>query len=302
MYSKDFLTSGINQPILAAFKEWLTLQNYEWSTIHYGPKRIAEFMQYCTKEKLQHDHARLFFEHLKKRKHQKQAKGLSTNTLRTYLRTLRLFRRFLREVCGIDLEVHIIFREQSLSHHEVFTQQEIKALYTATAGTLLGMRDRAMLAVYYGCGLRRNEGAQLLTEDILIEQELVFVRKGKNYKQRYVPLIGKSKVDLLEYLRIARPMLIQQKESLALFITNRGADMQPHTLYERLKKLMQKANIKKPCGLHSLRHSIATHLLSNGMALEQIAKLLGHQSLDTTQMYTHIANELKTTSNQKQKP
>jgi site-specific recombinase XerD len=293
MYSKNFLNQENPSAIIEAFRQWLSLQNYEETTVKNGPTRIAAFMQWVRKNKVQQDEARLFFEHLKRRKSKLKDRALSTNYLKSYLRTLRLFRRFLRETSNVDLEINIVFREREISHHEVFTKAEIKSIYNIIDDDLLGMRDRAMMAVYYGCGLRRNEGVHLLVEDILPDKNLLFVRKGKNYKQRYVPLVGQGKEDLLDYIRIARPVLLNGKESLRLFISYRGQELKSSALYERLKSLMRKAEIKKPCGLHSLRHSIATHLLSNGMRLDQIAKMLGHQSLDTTQIYTHILEELK---------
>lgn len=187
----------------------------------------------------------------------------------------------------------IVYRATEVTHYEILTPAEIKQLYKTTDDDLLGIRDRAMLAIYYGCGLRRNEGAHLLIDDILPDKNLLYVRKGKNYKERYVPILGDVKKDILTYMTIARPALLADKKEAWFFIGIRGQKITASALYERLKKLLLKANIPKPCGLHSLRHSIATHLLGNGMSLYQIARLLGHSTLDTTQIYTHILKDLK---------
>ena len=293
MYSKGFFTKEEKAGVLQGFKQWLELQNYEPSTLYYGPQRIEEFIDWCNDHQIKTNHAKAFFEHLKVRTNKNRPGSLSVGTLRTYLRTLRLFRRFLREVSGIDLEINIIYRATQIIHYKVLTPNEIKRLYRSLQDDLLGLRDRAMLAIYYGCGLRKAEGTHLLVSDILPDKNLLYVRKGKNYKERYVPIVGDVRKDILTYLTIGRPGLLSGKNEPWFFIGVRGKKMSGNGLYERFRKLLIGAGIDKPCGLHSLRHSIATHLLSNGMSLHQIAKLLGHSTLDTTQIYTHILEDLE---------
>ncbi len=293
MYSKGFFTKGEKAGVLQGFKQWLELQNYEPSTLKYGPQRIEEFIDWCHEHQIKSHHAKSFFAFLKTRENKSRPGSLSVSTLRIYLRTLRLFRRFLREVGGVNLEVNIIYRATDVTHHEILTPAEIKRLYKATEDDLLGIRDRAMLAIYYGCGLRRTEGASVLVDDILPDKNLLYVRKGKNYKERYVPILGDVRKNILTYLTVGRPGLLSGRNEAWFFIGVRGKKLGGPALYERLKKLLDKARIDKPCGLHSLRHSIATHLLANGMTLHQIAKLLGHSTLDTTQIYTHILKDLR---------
>lgn len=293
MYSKGFFKGAEKVGVIRSFKEWLVLQNYEPTTIKYAPQRIEEFIDWCNDNGIKSHHAESFFNHLKKRKNKSKTGGLSASYLRIYLRTLRLFKRFLREVGGVDLPVNIVFKSTEVDHHQILTRTEIEKLYNACTDDLLGMRDKAMLGIYYGCGLRRNEGASLKVSDVMPDKKLIYVRQGKNYKERYVPMIGRARTDILSYLTIARPGLLGSKYSDLFFIGITGKAIQGATLYYRLKDLLVKARINKECGLHSLRHSIATHLLENGMSLEQIAKLLGHRTLDTTQIYTHILKELR---------
>jgi len=160
--------------------------------------------------------------------------------------------------------------------------------YEAATGTPLGLRDKAMLALYYGCGLRKNEGLGLNAGDILPEKDLILVRKG--YKARYVPLTGPNKTDLENYLIYGRPYLLNGRKEEALLLTTSGRRLKAP--FERIQKLKREAGITKPLGLHTLRHSIATHLLQSGMPLEQIRRFLGHSSLESTQIYTHIVHEL----------
>ena len=147
-----------------------------------------------------------------------------------------------------------------------------------------------MLAAYYGCGLRRNEGVNLDISDILFDKNFVFVRKGKNYKERYVPMSAGVKEDLQNYIDFVRPVLIKSNAK-ALFLNQHGKRLGSNSMADRLQNLKEKSEINKEAGLHALRHSIATHLLQSGMELEKIKRFLGHSSLESTQIYTHIANE-----------
>ena len=147
-----------------------------------------------------------------------------------------------------------------------------------------------MLAVHYGCGLRRTEGINLDVNDLLQGKNLLFVRKGKNYKERYVPMTEAVKEDIRNYIEYSRPLLIKYPTH-ALFLNMKGVRISSNTMAVRLQQLKEKAGIDKEAGLHTLRHSIATHLLQSGMKLAQIKQFLGHSSLESTQIYTHIAHE-----------
>ena len=161
-----------------------------------------------------------------------------------------------------------------------------------------------MLSIYYGCGLRKSEGTSLKTSDILTERKLIHVRKGKGSKERYVPVTGNNLNHITEYLQNGRNLLLNQNESdpvlsgakASFFINQYGTACSDQALSARLDRLAKNSNnrvlqAKKP-SLHTLRHSIATHLLQQGMDIEMIRKFLGHSSLESTQIYTHILNEL----------
>jgi site-specific recombinase XerD len=151
-----------------------------------------------------------------------------------------------------------------------------------------------MLSVFYGCGLRLQEGASLELSDILHDRKLLYVRRGKGYKERYVPVAEKSYADIRRYIEEARPELLQRPCAALFLDANKGRPIHKQSLYLRIKALMRKAHITKEAGTHSLRHSIATHLLQSGMKLERIREFLGHAALDSTQIYTHLINEPQT--------
>jgi integrase/recombinase XerD len=155
-----------------------------------------------------------------------------------------------------------------------------------------------MLAIFYGCGLRRNEGVNVDVGDVNFDRSMLHVRKGKNYKERLVPISKTSLKYLQEYVYDHRPEILQGNKSEALFISMKLNRMNGQTMLLRLKYLQYQTEdpdlIEKEIGLHTLRHSIATHLLKAGMPLESISRFLGHSSLESTQIYTHLAGvELK---------
>jgi len=160
---------------------------------------------------------------------------------------------------------------------------------------IIQSRDKALLVIFYSCGLRRNEGANVSIDDINFDTRILHVKKGKNYKERLVPLNKTNAAYLQEWIYDYRSQLIKTKKEHRLFVNIHGEPMSGGTLYTRLKLLqLQSDNIElgqKNIGLHSLRHSIATHLLQAGMSLEKIARFLGHSSLESTQIYTHLLDK-----------
>lgn len=279
-----------------AFAEWLRLLNFEPSTLKYGPTKLQEFLYWLESQgiteiaSITRQTITEYFDYLLQRQNKRKGGRLSKNSLRTHLTNLRRFARYLRE-CGLesfDASIQITGKLQNIK--EIFTRAEIQALYEATGSDILGLRDRAILAVYYGCGLRRSEGLNLDVKDVLLDRNLLYVRKGKNYKERYVPMTAGVREDLKNYIESARPILLK-RPTHALFIGAEGTRIVGTTMLNRLHQLKERAGIEKEAGLHSLRHSIATHLLQSGMELEKIKQFLGHGSLESTQIYTHIAHE-----------
>ncbi|MCL2598221.1 MAG: tyrosine-type recombinase/integrase [Paludibacter sp.] len=185
-------------------------------------------------------------------------------------------------------------QEAQILKIETLTQDEIKTLYNCIPDTyqtlLFEQRQRnqyelkLIFALYYGCGLRRSEGYKLTAKDVDFDKKTVFVQQGKGYKDRIVPMSTGVYNQLQDYVYNFRSRL--KLNHNRLFIN------QDQVIYLRIKhlqKICNDPNIRaKRITLHTLRHSIATHLLQNGMSLENIALFLGHSSLDSTQIYTHL--------------
>ena len=283
------------------FKRWLKLLNYAGSTIYGDPIKIKNFLDYLeatgikTIQDIENLHIKEYYEYLKVRPNKRNSGALSQNYIISNINTMKRFAKYLRETEQINLTINIK-PERVKTEKTILTPAEIKALYRVTEENIvtehaevLGYRDKAMLSIYYGCGLRRTEGTQLNTEDILFNKSLIFIKESKTNRQRYVPMNRQVKKDLENYIRFSRNKLIRTgTEPTALFLNSRGKRIGGTSLNIRLKILAEKAELNKTAGLHILRHSIATHLLNSGMTLENVSKFLGHQSLESTQIYTHI--------------
>jgi integrase/recombinase XerD len=284
------------------FSDWLELTGYAATSVYGMSNCMREFLHWIEQEHIQLEDIipvvfhRYFF-HLKHRKKQKRIAcptsgggALSTNYLHKHVQSIKKFSHYLKETGQGSFEIDILLPEQKSKIPEILTKEEIKQLYEACESSPIGLRDRAMVSIYYGCGLRRTEGVSLDITDFLPDKKVLYVRKGKNYRERYVPLTSEIKHDLQEYVNYGRKALLQDKSEPAFFISERGTRPQGQSLIIRLKILASKAGIPKNIGLHVLRHSIATHLLQSGMSLQNIARFLGHASLESTQIYTHIAH------------
>jgi integrase/recombinase XerD len=283
----------------ALFRQWLGDLGYSEPTIYYLPNHIREFLWWLEQQGImslagvEKDHVCGYFRYLSQRKHRRRENGaLSEGYLNKHIQALRNLARYLAESGTGFLPVELANIKKPARQVTVLTKADIQALYNATEDSILGMRDRAMLGIYYGCGLRRNEGVQLDTGDIMPKKGLVYVRRGKNYRERYVPVSGSAMTDIQAYRKEARDVLLSGNRNKAFFISRKANRASGSALNLRLKKLTEKACTgKEQAGLHTLRHSIATHLLQSGMKLEHISRFLGHRSLEATQIYTHLANE-----------
>lgn len=201
--------------------------------------------------------------------------------------------RNLQQYLGYLLEIETI-KSNPASHLKftavsenvarfIFSQDQIQALYQVA-----NLEEKAILNIGYGCGLRVQEMSDLNKEDIRFSENLVIVQKGKNSKRRLVPISDKIKTELEAFI------FSNENKRNEVFVHSKGQRMQTGTLNKRLKKLIQKAQLNlnetqlNTIGIHNLRHSIATHLLQNGMKLEQVQKFLGHSHIESTEIYTHI--------------
>ena len=174
----------------------------------------------------------------------------------------------------------------------ILSQKEIKQLYAATKS----FRERAILSLAYGCGLRAMELELLNTQDIKTKQGILIVQKGKGNKRRVVPISEGVKKDLENYYFKEREELAKARNYIqgekAFMLNLIGSRMRKWTYNYTLVQILERSTINKEKAkkiqIHNLRHSIATHLLEQGVKLEQVRKFLGHSQLETTEIYTRI--------------
>lgn len=309
------LQSEAYRYIVASFKEWLQTLGYNGQTVYQLPNYIQEFLHYAESKgyagvfQIDNDLIKEHYYRLKERSNKRRGGGLSAAYLNKHLQALNKFGDYLRQNGRLLLPKLDIQAEESNSQAaDILTQQEIKQLYAVTEqpyepqkkdkGVVfyeaMQARDRAMLTVFYGCGLRRNEAVHLDINDIVFGKSILHVRQGKGYKERLVPVTKQGLQHLQHYLYDARPYFCHDKND-AFLVTFSGRRLGGQQMLLRLNTLIQLTGdaglMQKSIHLHTLRHSIATHLLQNGMKLERIKEFLGHTSLESTQIYTHFIEQ-----------
>lgn len=292
------------------FREWLDVQGFAPTTVYALPNHLREFLHYIeTKTQIKHfkeleaKHFKAYYKLLSSRTNTRKEGALSSAYLNKHLDALSKFMEYLRKTTRADLPlVNLRRNPQDSKTIEVVSIAEIKALFSATDEHVPGVlfeamaaRDKAQLVCLYSCGLRRNECYHLNTSDINFDRSVLHVRKGKNYKERFVPFNENSREILKNYVYEHRPQFKDARNQNALLLSTRGQRMGHLSMSLRLKNLIDKTELidlkEKNVTLHTLRHSIATHLLSLGMDLEKISRFLGHSSLESTQIYTHLVKQ-----------
>jgi len=289
-----------------SFKEWLSILGYAESTVYQLPNYVHEFFHHLEQNGIHNisditpQHFKAHYQKLKQRSNSRRGGGLSNNYLNKHLQGLYKLADYLRQSGRLELgSLTINWEQEDQSAIDYLSQEEIQRLFAATytdeRKNHLNIRDRALLCVFYSCGLRRNEGVHLDLSDINYDRRTLHVRKGKNYKERFVPFSKTTSKHLQSWIYDGRPLLCSDATGNAFFISQKNRRMDGQSMSIRMKQLQHKTEDlhlqSKNVRLHVLRHSIATHLLQNGMSLENIAKFLGHSSLESTQVYTHLMKE-----------
>ena len=225
------------------------------------------------------------------------AQGHKNATAARRLSGLRRFYRYLLREQLIREDPTLRIESPRLARRlpDTLSEADVEALLDEPLGAQvqderLELRDRAMLEILYGCGLRVTELVSLRVDQVNLRQGVSRV-SGKGDKERLVPM-GEEAVDwLLRYMKEARPELLRGRVSDDLFPGNRGSAMSRQAFWYRIRHYAQRAGIPKKLSPHTLRHAFATHLLNHGADLRVVQMLLGHSDLSTTQIYTHVARQ-----------
>lgn len=222
-----------------------------------------------------------------------RGKDLEINSISRNLVAVKMFYRFLlmEGLIKEDITSLIEFPRVSKKLPHVLSSREINLLLDeANFKGKLGLRDQAVLELFYATGLRVSELIYLKINDLNMENRMLKCL-GKGSKERIIPFGDKAYQSLNLYLDKVRPKLIKNPDEDTLFLNSRGRRLSRQGVFYLVKLYAQKARIEKKVTPHTLRHTLATHLLENGADLRSVQEMLGHSDISTTQIYTHVSRK-----------
>jgi integrase/recombinase XerD len=295
------LNENYNQ-IKNEYAVWLTTLGFSGGLVYDYKFRTSDFFEWLQTKNINavnliaQKHITTYFDYLQVRKNKRRSGALSISHLNHNFMAIDKLLEFLYQMGINTAPTPTNYRikpdkEQRIKNIQPLTKEEIKTLQANinNAYSQLPFKQREakqeqlklIFALYYGCGLRRSEAYKLTVNDIDFEKKTIFIKQGKNYKDRIIPMNTGVCKALEHYIYNYRNL--QKVKHKRLFLSTTG------TLNNNLQALQKLTDIDKKLTLHILRHSIATHLLQAGMSIESIALFLGHSSLESTQIYTHLA-------------
>jgi integrase/recombinase XerD len=216
-------------------------------------------------------------------------RGLSPATVRRRLAAVRAFLKHrAREGGRADAGRGVPLPRLGRKLPEPLSREEAERIVTRPDGSPRGLRDRAMLELLYGAGLRVSELVSLRVSDVDLSDGLVRCM-GKGAKQRVVPM-GKAATEALTvYIQRGRPYLGRMQRGDVLFLNHRGQGITRQAVFQLVRDHARRAGVRKDVTPHTLRHSFATHLIEGGCDLRSVQEMLGHASIETTEVYTHVS-------------
>ncbi len=284
--------------LLQEYQEHIQVLGYSPNGRSIKYSNVLEFLEWLEKEGVEEIKdvtpalIKTHYGYLKNRPHRKQAGVLNLKTVNHHIRSLRVFFTLLQERGSLSVNPMSVLKfsypKEAAKARTILSMEEVRELYQS-AETL---QERAVLSLAYGCGLRSMELVAVNTEDLRLKENYLIVQKGKGNKKRYVPMSRQVREDLRAYIEQERIIYIKREEEQALLLNSKGERMRKYTCRKLLKQLIERAGneeiIKKEISTHHLRHSIATHLLEQGVPIEQVRDFLGHSQLETTEIYTRV--------------
>ncbi len=218
--------------------------------------------------------------------------GLAAGSIKLVLVAVKTFLRYLHAAGQIPLDVAETLTLPRLERYlpETLNELQVEQLLEAVpkqADDPLALRNRAMLELLYASGLRISELTGARIENVNVADGMIRVL-GKGQKTRLVPVGAQARAALGQYLEHGRPKLVRRRTGGELFLSNRGTKLTTQRVYDIVKQIARLSGLAPNIYPHLLRHSFATHLLTNGADLRVIQELLGHADIATTQIYTHV--------------
>jgi integrase/recombinase XerD len=283
----------MSQTHLYYYKKALETLGYSKSVSDNYPKHVKHFLAYTQEipENITEEHLKNYYNYLQIRPNERRKGTLSQSYIYSQQLAIKTYFDYVESIAQIkENPCTLKLKTPTIQPRKILSQEAIKALY----GNCQNTEQTIVLHLCYGCGLRRNEVQNCNINDIDLDKKLLYVRQGKGRKRRVIPITQAIADDFKLYLEDRKNNLFlgfgQDKETL--LINNQGNRMTGDGIYLVFKNLLNSINNQQlktnNYSLHSLRHSIATHLLENGMRVEMVRDFLGHAQLATTQIYTHV--------------
>ena len=262
--------------VLRQFVAWAGRQGVtQWSSIELS--HLLSFLQEEQARRLAHELPG-------------SARRLSSESLYLEIAALRAFYRWAEneKFLPVNLAENLSLPRRWSRVPKSLTDDEItQLLKPLPPDTPASLCEQAIFELAYGCGLRISELCDIRLEQLQLESGFINV-VGKGNKERVVPLGRPAIAALARYLELGRPKLVTARTPAQVFLTRRGTPFSRVSLWKRVKTRVQRAGISRNVTPHMLRHSFATHLLEHGADLRVIQELLGHASISTTEVYTHV--------------
>ena len=295
------LQSRYFRELLSDYTRHLERVGYNPFTIKMLPSFVREFFHQIEQtgikslEEVTPEVINSHYRYLKERPCKGRPGTLSESVLHSHLWAVRILFSYLQAEGSIEVNPFslLTFPSPKKQEREILTSKEIEKLYQACETSL----DRAILGLFYGLGLRKSEAQALNMRDISFKSRFLYVRSGKGKRRRVVPVTGKVTEDLKNYYLQERIRMLRKSKDpdreKAFILNSNGERMLGQSFWRKLRYLVLKAGIENPgrITLHSLRHSIATHLLGSGLSVEQVRDFLGHTNIESTQVYLRINNK-----------
>ena len=287
---------------LEQFKIRLQTQGASIDQQYIKPNIVKEFLYYMQqhgKTKLSEINQKLvsnYFEYLKNRPLETKSGGMSDGYLMKHREAVLRFIEFVLGLTGVAVGkgqsgIRIKLNRSRKLPKTILLEDEVKDVFNVCDNTMLGIRDKAIISLLYGCGLRRKELITLNIQDIDLNKGRIHIDKSKTKYARDIPMTKSVQQHIEDYLFNVRNRMLDVNSTLTdVLITDRGTAMSNSALAKVIEKLNDRLSIGKKVTCHLFRHSIGTHLHRH-LSLQDVAQFLGHRNLDSTMIYTHLKHE-----------
>ncbi len=277
---------------------WLETHNFAKNTVNVRRLQLSRFILWCdersvtkarevTPQMIERFQRHLFYYR------KKDGQPLSISSQSHWLTSVKSWMTWMKDQREIDhnpaLEMTFPKEEKRLPRHALSESEVEAVLAQPNIHTPCGLRTRALLELLYSSGLRRTEALDLHLSDVDRERSVILVRLGKGNKDRFVPLGERALAWIDKYLREARPLLCEDPAQPHVFVSKAGGPLHPNHISSQVRRMMNEAGITKKGACHLFRHTAASLMLDRGASIRHIQAILGHESLCSTQIYTHVS-------------